>query len=195
MPYKKPLFSLLILAVLGTAIILARPVWQSVVQRQCSTMKFISDPKAGPPVPNQPSQLNTQLYPSVAQTPDHGRAILKIGTTQLIVEVVNTAASVTQGLSDRAELGADGMLFVFQQSMMPRFWMKEMQFPLDLIWINKKKIVDITHNAPAPDPTTPLSELPTYAPSAPVDWVLEVPASTAAQLRWEVGMPVLELEK
>lgn len=138
----------------------------------------------------QSSPTPVPLYPTVAQTPDRGRTLLELNDTVLEVEVVNTAASITQGLSGRSEIGADGMLFVFSQPMMPRFWMKEMQFPLDLIWINQGKIVDITENVPAPEPGTKLDDLPTYAPAAPVDWVLEVPAGIAAQYELQVGDPV-----
>ena len=92
----------------------------------------------------------------------------------LQLEVVSTPQSITQGLSGRDELGADGMLFVFSQSMMPKFWMKEMKFDLDLVWIKEMKIMEITENVPAPDLNTLLDQLPMYAPSQPVDMVLEV---------------------
>jgi uncharacterized membrane protein (UPF0127 family) len=130
---------------------------------------------------------NPVTYATVEQTPDHGFTNLTVVTTTLRVEVVNTSASITQGLSGRSSIGSDGMLFVFTQSMMPRFWMKEMQFPLDLIWINNGKIVDITENVSAPEPGQALNDLPTFGPKEPANWVLEVPAGTAKSSNWKVG--------
>lgn len=135
----------------------------------------------------KPAPTPEFLYANVEQAPDHGKVILLVGETKMTVEVVKTSESITQGLSGRNKIGANGMLFVFSQSMVPRFWMKEMKFPLDMIWINEGIIVDITENAPAPDPTLPLNELPTFAPKAPANWVLEVPAGTAKTKEIKTG--------
>ncbi len=142
---------------------------------------------------------STTAAPQILQTPqpptcrtvetatDHCRVSLQINSQVLTVEVVNTSASIAQGLSGRSEIGADGMLFVFAQPMMPRFWMKEMKFDLDLLWIQNGVIIDITENVPAPDPTQALSELPTFSAQEPVNWVLEVPAGTAKRFELAVG--------
>lgn len=66
------------------------------------------------------------------------------------VEVVNTVQTRKQGLSGRSSLGADGMLFVFAQPAQHQFWMKDMKFPLDFVWINQGQVVDLAQNIPAP---------------------------------------------
>ncbi|MBP7768760.1 DUF192 domain-containing protein [Candidatus Woesebacteria bacterium] len=103
------------------------------------------------------------------------RATLPSGK-MVSLEVVTSAESITQGLSGRRELGSDGMLFLFANKRMPTFWMKEMQFPLDLIWLDGEVVLEVTENVPAPDPAQPLRELPVYQPAVEVDGVLEVPA-------------------
>jgi uncharacterized membrane protein (UPF0127 family) len=127
----------------------------------------------------------------VKKLPDRSKVLLSVAGRPLLVEVVNTSASLTQGLSGRPAIGSDGMLFVFPKSQKAGFWMKDMQFDLDLIWIDQNKILEITPNVPAP--ATPDAKLPTYSPQQPVDKVLEVPAGTAAELGLEIGSPIVVL--
>lgn len=99
------------------------------------------------------------------------------------VEVMRTPQQITQGLSGRSSLGpAKGMLFLLPSKQTPSFWMKDMKFPLDLIWIDNGRIIAVTHNVPAPSPGTPESSLPMYKPSAPVTAVLEVMSGAADEL-------------
>ncbi len=60
------------------------------------------------------------------------------------IAVNNRAASVLladteikriRGLSGRSTIGADGMLFVFPEEDFHGIWMKEMLFPIDIIWL------------------------------------------------------------
>ena len=89
------------------------------------------------------------------------------------VEVATTSAQQQQGLSGRASLPQNqGMLFVFKTPNRYPFWMKEMNFPLDMIFINNDKIVDIFQNVPPPKSAT--ANLPIYTPNASANHVLEI---------------------
>ena len=110
--------------------------------------------------------------------------------TQLRVELVKSPESITQGLSGRKEIGSDGMVFVFPQKETRFFWMKDMQFNLDLVWIADNEIVGVTKNVPAPNVGTALSDLPTYTSPAQVDMVLEVPAGEADKKGLITGVKV-----
>lgn len=111
-----------------------------------------------------------------------------IAGTPIVVEVARTADEQALGLSNRLTLPADhGMLFVYTEKVTPRFWMKEMRIPLDMIWIADGRITEITPRVPAPQLATPDAALPLYTPSAPVTMVLEVNAGTAERLGWKVG--------
>lgn len=91
------------------------------------------------------------------------------------VEVATTSAQQQQGLSGRASLPQNqGMLFVFAAPAPYPFWMKDMKFPLDMIFINNDKIVDIFQNVPQPKNSS--AKLPIYTPSAPANQVLEINA-------------------
>ena len=70
--------------------------------------------------------------------------------------------------------------------------MVDMKFNLDLIWIDKNKVIGITPNVPMPPPcnqTTQLcnSKLPLYYPPSVVDSVLEVNEGWAKKFNINVG--------
>ncbi len=95
---------------------------------------------------------------------------ITIGSKALSVAYADTEIKREQGLSGTQSLGDNqGMLFFFDTSVMPGFWMKDMNYPLDIIWINKdKKIVSVSENL---DPKTYPQ---TFSPSEPIQYVLEV---------------------
>lgn len=75
---------------------------------------------------------------------------LTIGGTTLYVEIADTDEERGLGLGGRENLDEDaGMFYVFPGQNFYAFNMKDMLFPLDIIWINKdKKIVDVMKNVP-----------------------------------------------
>lgn len=143
--------------------------------------------RTNPAAENQAETASQSVRSQLAAVPDHRRVPITIGPAQLEVEVVNTPQSITQGLSDRPQLGADGMLFILRSGQVPSFWMKDMQFNLDMIWISEGRVIAITEDVPAPEPSTALSDLPTYSPEEPADMVLEVVAGQAEALGIKVG--------
>ena len=113
---------------------------------------------------------------TAAETTD--LATVTVGDASFTVELAATPAQQFQGLSGRPNLAVGtGMLFAFEQEGKRAFWMKDMRFPLDMVWIDAQcRVVDITRDAPPPEPGQALSDLPTYGPSAPVIYVLEINA-------------------
>ena len=97
---------------------------------------------------------------------------ISIGKATLQVELAQTPEERRVGLSHRRSLQKGrGMLFLFKKEGNYSFWMKDMYFPIDIIWINAdKKIVHIEHRV-APE-TYPKS----FASPIPAQYVLEVPA-------------------
>jgi hypothetical protein len=112
------------------------------------------------------------------------KAEVTIKDISILVEMAQTKAQWEKGLSDRTDLGElDGMLFVFPQFHIPIFWMKDMHFPIDMIWISSGKVVDIT-------PSTPVEltdKLPTYSPRVPVNMILETRAGWAEENGITIG--------
>lgn len=133
------------------------------------------------------SSAQNLTHQKLVSVPDHSFQTLRVGDRTVKVEVVNTPASVTQGLSDREEIGSDGLLFIFPQKEYQRFWMKDMKMDLDLIWLSDMKVVDVSENVPKPAVGQALNQLPIYAPKVPVNAVLEVPAGTAKNWNLKIG--------
>jgi uncharacterized membrane protein (UPF0127 family) len=110
------------------------------------------------------------------------------------VELAVTSDAVKKGLSGRPSLAMDrGMLFVFPKPSLYRFWMLNMLFPIDIIWINENKVVSVNANVhPTFDAGIPLRRSffgwllrrrrPIfYFPERPAQYVLEVNAGFAAR--------------
>lgn len=124
------------------------------------------------------------------RVPDQSQHTLLIDGRPFTVEVVKTPASIQQGLSGRDAITTDGMLFVMPTIDYHGFWMKDMRFDLDMVWIKDCQVVGVTAGVPVPVPGTPLESLPTYQPPGPVDMVLEVPAQKSQAKNWAVGTPI-----
>jgi uncharacterized membrane protein (UPF0127 family) len=104
------------------------------------------------------------------------------------VEVESTEAAREQGLSGRTSLPAGrGMLFVFQTPGMYGFWMKDMNFALDMLFADASgKIVTIVKDA---TPESYLQNPPqVFYPKSPILYVLEVPAGFADAHTIQEGM-------
>ncbi|MCD4704860.1 DUF192 domain-containing protein [bacterium] len=72
-----------------------------------------------------------------------------LGGESIEVEVVVNVEDRVAGLSNQENLGDDrGMLFVESKKKKHNFWMKDMRFPLDIVYINDKEIVEIFKNVP-----------------------------------------------
>lgn len=108
---------------------------------------------------------------------------LHIGDVVLDVEIADTLSSRIQGLSGRTALSANtGLLFVFNKAGIHGFWMKDMLFPIDIIWINaEKKIVHIEENV------LPSSYPKAFKPNEPALYVLEVSAGVSQLWNIQLG--------
>ena len=121
---------------------------------------------------------SNQPQNSVESTPEQENIvdtkIIKVGNKQITVEVARTDTERSVGLSGRNSLEANsGMIFVFNPSAKPNFWMKDTLIPLDMIWISQGKVIGITKNV-QPQPGAPDHQLTLYPAPSEVDYVLEV---------------------
>ncbi len=102
---------------------------------------------------------------------------------EIPVEVADTQQKRSLGLGNRAGLkNGWGMLFVFEKRKAHGFWMKNMQFPLDIIWLDNHRIVYILKNV---QPTNQGEKPPVLVPPLPANFVLEIEAGRASELRLE----------
>lgn len=113
---------------------------------------------------------------------------VEIGTgVKVKVEIADTTAERKKGLSGRKSLEEDhGMLFSFEgKELTPGFWMKDMLFPLDIIWIKGDEIVKIDKNVAIPGKKETTFKL--YYPPVSVNYVLEVNAGFSDKNKIKVG--------
>lgn len=115
-------------------------------------------------------------------------AELRVGNVTIKVDVADTIGKQRQGLSGREKLPVDqGMYFPMGKAAQHSFWMKDMNFPLDIIWIRQGRIVDISENIPYPvGDQQPV----TARPQTPADAVLEVNADFTEKYGIKIGNKV-----
>jgi len=103
----------------------------------------------------------------------------------LQVEVARTEETRALGLMFRTALTEDrGMLFIFEQPGLHRFWMKNTLIPLDMVWMDdRKRIIHIEYQVPP----CKLDPCAVYGPSADSLYVLEVISGVASREQLRVG--------
>ncbi len=115
------------------------------------------------------------------------RPEFSVGGHPVQIEVAKTTAEQNKGLGGRDSLAPEsGMLFMFNPPAQPPFWMKDMQFDLDFIWIKDGRVIEITPNVKA-QPGVADKDLPLYRPERVVDSMLEVNAGWAQLHQIKVG--------
>jgi uncharacterized membrane protein (UPF0127 family) len=108
---------------------------------------------------------------------------VRLGGKEFKAEKSATEASREQGLSGRACIGGDqAMLFAFDKPDRYCFWMKNMNFPIDMVWLDAQKRV--TNLVPDAQP----SSYPTsFCPNEESQYVLELRAGSLRHLEVTLG--------
>lgn len=108
---------------------------------------------------------------------------LNIKDIVIFVDVAEDNIARAQGLSGRKSLKDDqGMLFIFETLGIYKFWMKDMNFPIDIIWFDgNQKIVYIEKNV------LPESYPKLFGPDEETKYVLEVVAGFSQKNDLKVG--------
>jgi len=101
---------------------------------------------------------------------------LELKGKKIHVLLADTFAHQYKGLGDRKNLGKyDGMLFVFSEKSKIDVVMRDMKFPIDIIWLDDGEIVDMALNVPV-EKNSSEKQLIRYYPRKPVNLFLELPA-------------------
>lgn len=108
------------------------------------------------------SSLTITTKPAIVNeywTLDIEKVLITKTGEKIFVEIASTTEEQENGLSGKSKLmefvkdkkiRTEGMLFVFSEPRVLNFWMKDMKFDLDIIWLDENlKIVHITKNAQA----------------------------------------------
>ncbi len=111
---------------------------------------------------------------------------IEVGTKTYSVEWATTNTQRNRGLSNRASLPENhGMVFLFDRNDEHCFWMKDVHFALDIIWLNDRKQVTSMYQNVEPE-TYPQS----FCSNEDGRFGIELPAGSIEQSGLQVGDPV-----
>jgi len=112
------------------------------------------------------------------------RTEARIGSGVFHLQVANNEQARVQGLSGVEKLGkTEGLLMVFDTNDKHGIWMKDMNLPLDIIWLDAgKSIIHVVNNAQPEDPAKTI-----YNPKKPARYVIELPSGAVRQYGIKVG--------
>jgi len=106
---------------------------------------------------------------------------MKIGNRSFTLEVADTDTTCHTGLMNRDSMPADhGMIFVFEQEDLLKFWMKNTRIPLDILYLDKSGRVVSVHQMKPFDKT----EIPSDGPAM---YAIELNKDTAAKVGVKAG--------
>lgn len=109
--------------------------------------------------------------------------MLRIGDGVFTATVVKTEADRERGLSGTSRLAANkAMLFVFDSDNRWPIWMKDMNYPIDVVWLNSsQQVVYVVKDA------VPESYPKQFTPPTPARYVIELAAGTVNMKSIRVG--------
>lgn len=117
---------------------------------------------------------------------------VQINDAVINVEVADTYERHYKGLSGTDKLcGNCGMLFIFGDKQAREFVMRDMNYPLDIIWIDDDKVIKIDEDLP-PEGWNPKT---IYSSGIPVNYVLEVNAGFCRKHDITVGKRVVIIRR
>jgi hypothetical protein len=113
----------------------------------------------------------------------------------LHVQVAETLYQMHKGLGERDTLAPyDGMLFPFDFPQKPGIVMRDMRFPIDIVWIMNGHVVDIAPHV-MPEPGVSERQLTIYYPRVQANFVLELPAGWVEEHGLEIGDTIRLIEE
>jgi uncharacterized membrane protein (UPF0127 family) len=129
-------------------------------------------------VNNNPQELVMGLASPNSSGAGYRQINVTINGIELVADVAETNEQRTKGLSVKDALTEkEAMVFVFDTAQEHSFWMKDMKFPIDIIWLDRNKIVvHVEHNL---QPCSFDGFCQTYKPDKDALYVIETVAGFA----------------
>ncbi len=135
-----------------------------------------TDADVGDPPATADNSTNTNIPKPVN---GYKQINVTVNGIRLVTDIASTGDQRSKGLAVKDDLKEnEAMLFVFSKENEYGFWMKDMKFPIDIIWLDSdRKVVHVEHSL---DPCGPDS-CPIYEPDGDALYVLETVAGFAEQ--------------
>lgn len=108
---------------------------------------------------------------------------LKLNNDKISLIIADTEEKREKGLGDTESMpDSTAMLFVFDEPDTYAFWMKDMKFPIDIVWLNEnKEVVHIVESA------MPESYPENFVPPQKSQYVFELNAGLVSKYGIKVG--------
>lgn len=102
------------------------------------------------------------------------QTVVRVRDHSYVATLARTDEERVRGLSGTKSLAKDhAMLFIFSQGSQPGIWMKDMNYPIDILWLDSnRQVVYLVKNA------SPSSYPQIFQPSVPARYVIELPSGT-----------------
>lgn len=150
----------------------------------CGAAAFLAVSATAAPAPSE-TTTTTRQEPA-AKAPSSPYVVLPSGT-RLEAELMTTPPERSRGLMFRsdAEFPPDrAMVFFFDEPQLLSFWMKNVNFAIDIVWLSAEgRVVHAEHDVP-PCRAEPC---PTYAPMQKAQTVVELHRGTIAKEGLKLG--------
>lgn len=128
----------------------------------------------------------SQDYLKEGAFPFAKKPIATINNQKFELLVAKSAKEKEVGLSEKTSLPENtGMLFVFDNPDYYAFWMKKMKFAVDILYINKNRIVTMYQNVQPPKSEEEIP--PIIKPDEPANMVLEINAGLSEKYKFKKG--------
>lgn len=113
---------------------------------------------------------------------DYKTIYIELNKRKFLLYVADDPQKREKGLSNVTSLADNqGMIFIFDKPDYYSFWMKDMRFPLDFIFIKDAKIIDLLENIP------PQTYPKTFTSKMPADKVIELNSGIIKNLKIKIG--------
>src|SRR5919109_4362994 len=152
----------------------------------CNSMLIASATQSG----NNNSNNTNPILKAIQEAPSTDSRYLKAKVTvkgfELNADVPITSELMAKGLAVKNQLKEnEAMLFIFKESAKHSFWMKDMKFPIDIIWLDSDgKVVHIEQNL---QPCVSVLICTSYSPDIDSQYVLETVAGFTQRHDISVG--------
>ncbi len=114
---------------------------------------------------------------------------ITVNNFNLTAEIAVAPEEQSKGLSIKEDLQEnEGMIFPYKEPKVLAFWMKDMKFPIDILWLDSdKRVVHIEKNL---QPCNPFLPCPSFSPDTKAQYVLETVAGLSDRKGIKIGTQV-----
>jgi uncharacterized membrane protein (UPF0127 family) len=111
---------------------------------------------------------------------------ITVNNFNLTAAIAVTPEEQSKGLSIKEDLQEnEGMIFPYKEPKVLAFWMKDMKFPIDILWLDSdKRVVHIEKNL---QPCNPFLPCPSFSPDTKAQYVLETVAGLSDRKGIKIG--------